>query len=173
MGMARGWKRLVANGRWALACIGIAVAPAAALAGYTEDPSGFWAVPTYQSISVYWNATQRGSPACNIGRLAATGKDAHDLFYDDSSGSSMTGQYRGSIVNLAPHTTYDIRLKRAQDAFWLQLPRTTTTWTETTDPSFPVKETIVLPASLDHFDDHARAAIRPATSCMTAGPTTP
>jgi hypothetical protein len=152
MVIARGRHRLAVSWRWVLFCLWIVLASRVALAGYTEDPSGIWAVPTYQSISVYWNVASGGTASVQYRSAGGEWLDAHNLFYDNSSGSAMTGQYRGSIVNLAPHTTYEIHVKRASDAAWRAFPTTVTTWQETSDPTFPVKETVVLPASLAHFE---------------------
>src|SRR5262249_21925128 len=138
MSIARGRHRLAVSWRWVLLGLWIVAASRAAVGGYTEDPSGVWAVPTYQSIRVYWNNGNGGAAAMQFRSGGGEWLDAHDLFYDSTSGSPMTGQYRGSIVNLAPGTTYEIRLKRASDTAWRSLPSTVTTWKETSDPTFPV-----------------------------------
>ena len=62
----------------------------------------------------------------------------------------MNRQYRGSIVNLRAGTSYEIRVKRQSDADWHIFP-TTTTWRDTTDPAFPVKQRIVLGAALSRL----------------------
>jgi hypothetical protein len=121
-------------------------------AAYTEEADGIWTVPTYHSISVYWNASNNGVAALQYRTPGGTWQNALDLVYDNYTGSQMAQQYRGSIVNLTPGTTYEIRARRANDSGWRAILPTTTTWQDTSDPVFPIRETIVLDASLSHYE---------------------
>jgi hypothetical protein len=80
----------------------------------TNPPVHFvkaYAIPTYHSIGIYWPAIGGGEtiPARVEWRKAGVGAsyvEAHPLWYD-----KFTGEYRGSIVHMAPDTVYDVRLR--------------------------------------------------------------
>jgi len=64
---------------------------------------------TYECIGLYWAPPGRTGAQCTVlYRRYPDGewKDAMDLWYD-----ARTGEYRGSIVNLSPGTTYHIKLE--------------------------------------------------------------
>lgn len=119
-----------------LVCIGASVAQAA-LDG----------VATFESIGVTWSPP--GGSASNIANVRYcvvvnsgcpnwdnNGLDGYPLWFDGGD-----GEYRGSIVQLAPATTYEIRLTLAQGGF------TETTQVTTWSESFPISQTITLAAS--------------------------
>jgi hypothetical protein len=66
-----------------------------------------WAVPTFESLGLYYNRPLAKS-ACNVQYRAAGGewREGYPLVYD-----AREKQYRGSLVQLAPNTAYDIRLE--------------------------------------------------------------
>lgn len=133
--------------------LGLSVCMAAtAFAGYPQAPTGLWAVPTYQSIGVYWRIKFRGPAALEYRLPGKAWQKAQPLYYDTVSEPEMTGQYRGSIVNLRPGTTYEVRVRRTKDNSWTRLQPAVTTWRATSDPAFPVRTTIVLPPELDYLE---------------------
>lgn len=104
------------------------------------------AVPTFESIGLYWSpaggapdqtATLRYRPVGD-----ATWIDGHPLWFDARTAPAPpfdpAGQYRGSIVHLDPGTTYEIELSIAGGE---QANLMATTWSET----FPIGTTVELP----------------------------
>ncbi len=69
------------------------------------DPAA-WAVPTFESLGLYFNSPEQGP--CRVWYRASGGdwREAHPLVYDPRE-----RQYRGSLVGLAPDTLYDVRLE--------------------------------------------------------------
>ena len=67
-----------------------------------------WAVPTFESLGLYYNRPV--SPTGCVPRYRVAGstdwRAGYPLVYDQRE-----KQYRGSLVNLAPGTSYDIRLE--------------------------------------------------------------
>jgi hypothetical protein len=121
-------------------------------AAYIEEADGLWAVPTYQSISVYWNTPNNGAGRLQYRTPGGTWRDALDMVYDNYTGSQMAQQYRGSIVNLTPGTTYEVRVRRANDSSWKAILPNTTTWQDSSSPDFRIKQTIVLASTLSHYE---------------------
>jgi hypothetical protein len=80
---------------------------ALAAATANADTSGVRAVPTYESVGLYWSSPPFGWTAngCRV-RYRAVGqsswKQGHDLWFDAAS-----NECRGSIVHLAPGTEYE------------------------------------------------------------------
>ena len=68
-----------------------------------------WAVPTFESLGVYYNQAAPAKAPCTI-RYRAAGasdwRDGYPLVYD-----AREHQYRGSLVLLKPDTAYEIRLE--------------------------------------------------------------
>lgn len=97
-----------------------------------------WAVPTFESLGVYFN---RATPAKEV-RMSykvsghSEWRDAHPLVYD-----ARERQYRGSIVYLKPDTAYDIRVEADG--------QTTAFQARTRSESFPIGQTMHLPATAD------------------------
>ncbi len=104
------------------------------------------AIPTFESIGLYWKPRQGNADnRCRVVYRPAGAeawKEGHPLWFDPNhhQGRPQNSQeYRGSLVHLQPGTRYEIRL---------QLEKTKTevrfearTW----DESFPVKKTVSLP----------------------------
>jgi len=97
------------------------------------------AVPTYQSIGLYWSPTGGGSSvAANVQYRvagAATWNNAMPLWFD-----SRNNEYRGSIVGLQAGTSYDVLMSLAGTTTQSQL--SVTTWPD----SRPIINTINLPS---------------------------
>jgi len=105
------------------------------------------AVPTFHSVGLYWKAPG-GGPArpCTV-RYRPAGQDqwreAMDLWFDPYDHGALEQhslEYRGSIVNLAPGTRYEVELSIAKAG----LKRTLSfeTWSET----FKIARRVDLPA---------------------------
>jgi len=103
------------------------------------------AVPTFESLGLYYTRAQAAEP-CNVKyRVAGTSawKEGYPLVYDQRE-----KQYRGSLVNLKPDTAYDIRLETgSQHAEFQARTRSeqlpigkTTHLPETTDQMLHIKE---------------------------------
>jgi hypothetical protein len=66
-----------------------------------------WAVPTFESLGLYFNhATDEGACTVRYRAAGAEWREGHPLVYDNRE-----RQYRGSLVGLRPDTAYDIRLE--------------------------------------------------------------
>ena len=67
-----------------------------------------WAVPTFESLGLYYNRAAAQNPCRVRYRVAAAAdwKEGYPLVYD-----SRERQYRGSLVGLKPDTLYDIRFE--------------------------------------------------------------
>ncbi len=93
-----------------------------------------WAVPTFESLGLYYNhAADDGS--CGVRyRLAGTGewREGHPLVYD-----ARERQYRGSLVGLRPDTAYEVRLEVDKRVVDLQA--------RTRSEEFPIGKTTYLP----------------------------
>lgn len=91
--------------RAAVCCL---VAAWGASLAFAAGPTG---VPTFESIGIYWSPSggAENVPVAVRYRVADTSgfKNALDLWFDAGG-----GEYRGSIVNLKPATTYDIELTK-------------------------------------------------------------
>jgi len=129
-----------------------------------EDPV---AVPTFHCIGLYWNPEEGGEGiVCSVRyRPANSGewKEAMSLWFDargpeehsrilssrslgnrkPKSQHDYAQQYRGSIVNLAPGTEYEIELNLQNTG--IQRRINVSTWSE----DFPVGKMIVLPETSD------------------------
>ena len=91
------------------------------------------AVPTFHSLGLYWSPSN-GSTAneCQVDFRAlgeSTWREGHPLWFDPRD-----GEYRGSVVNLIPGTTYEVRLNNGSQERTI----TATTWSE----DFPIAQTI-------------------------------
>ncbi|HTM51059.1 MAG TPA: right-handed parallel beta-helix repeat-containing protein [Bryobacteraceae bacterium] len=94
-----------------------------------------WAVPTFESLGVYYNRPT-AAEECTI-RYRAEGagewREGYPLIYDPRE-----RQYRGSLVHLKPDTTYEIRLEAGGERVELRQ--------RTRSEAFPVGVTTTLPA---------------------------
>ncbi len=116
-----------------LACLAalLASAPQA-----SADPPR--AVPTFESIGIYWpldGAAEQGGdcPIAFRAKGEEAWRDGLPLWYDRNA-----GECRGSLVNLQPDTSYELRLARAGGPAETLEART---WSE----AFPVGRTVTLP----------------------------
>lgn len=105
--------------------------------------AGPTAVSTFHSIGIYWSPSGGSSTnTCSV-RYRPEGssewKNGYPLWY--AKGTSPL-EYRGSLVNLAPGTTYEIELR-------LKSGKTTTFTARTWSETFPVARTVTLPATSD------------------------
>ncbi len=115
---------------------GIAIAGRSAHA-QSLDSSGVRAVPTYESVGLYWDSANANSNGCNVQyrkQGSSTWSQGLNLWYDAS-----TNQCRGSIVYLTPGTAYEAQIG-VNGAFTKGI--TFTTWSN----SLPVAQTIKVPS---------------------------
>lgn len=103
------------------------------------------AVSTFSSIGVYWSGSGgSASTVCTIQYRPAGSSEAYKfgfpLVFDSRAvGGRPSNEYRGSLVNLAPGTSYEILLTAASATATI----TTSTWSE----NFPVASTTTLSSS--------------------------
>jgi len=97
-------------------------------------------VPTFNCFSIYWSPQGGGADrACAVHyRVAGSHewREALPLWFD-----ARNGEYRGSIVDLSPDTSYEVELRLGGAARVVK----TRTWSE----RFPVAKTIPLPEHSD------------------------
>ncbi len=95
-----------------------------------------WAVPTFESLGLYYNQST-ASRACTVRYRAAGGqwKDGYPLVYD-----ARGKQWRGSLVGLTPDTAYDIRLDAGGGPVEFQA--------RTLSEQFPIGRTTSLPGGV-------------------------
>ena len=128
----------------ALACVSVLLACVSAVPLSNAD--GPAAIPTFESIGLYWSPAEGSTDravAVRYRRAATDGwSAAQPLWFDSRTSPSPPhlagGEYRGSVVGLSSGTTYEIELSLAGG------PTTVlqaTTWSE----GFPVAETRILP----------------------------
>jgi hypothetical protein len=111
-----------------------------------EDPR---AVPTFESIGLYWSpgGSEGVSESATV-RYRSLGSSTwttgHPLWFDarisPSPPFTSSGEYRGSIALVDPGTTYEIELTAEGGA---RAVLAATTWSE----EFPIGETVTLPES--------------------------
>ncbi len=101
------------------------------------EAAGPSAVPTFNSLGIYWSPAEgSGSVECLVQyRIAGAldWKSGLSLWYDDRD-----DEYRGSIVELLPGTSYDIKLEL--DGEGITQIFQVSTWKE----NFPIAQTIEL-----------------------------
>ena len=158
------------SGHFVLALIVLAalhVAPAGtAWAAPTFGTAGPDAVATFHSIGLYW-APPQGS-ATNIAGVqfrplgTLTWRQGLDLWFD--SRNKPAPEYRGSLVELTPGTTYEIQLtlKSSGGAVLFSETLQASTWSET----FPVPagHTVTVPAGTTRIVIRPTTATTPSTS---------
>src|SRR6058998_1982830 len=104
-----------------------------AASGAADPPA--WAVPTFESLGLYYNRAVAQN-ACRLRyRIANTSawRDGQSLVYDQCE-----RQYRGSLVGLTPDTLYDVRLESDGPPVDFQA--------RTLAEKFPIGKTTYLPA---------------------------
>jgi hypothetical protein len=108
------------------------------------------AVPTFESLGIYWTPPSNpGSAGCQI-RFRRAGdsawREGYPLWFDARSIGGREPECRGSLVHLSPGTTYEIELGMPGADFTESL--TATTWSET----FPIGETVHVPDGSQQLD---------------------
>lgn len=93
-----------------------------------------WAVPTFESLGLYYNRPAAGAGCAVRYRPAGSAdwRQGYPLVYDPRE-----RQYRGSLVGLKPDTAYDIRLEAGAGPIDLQA--------RTLSEQFPIGRTTPLP----------------------------
>ncbi|HUS05551.1 MAG TPA: right-handed parallel beta-helix repeat-containing protein [Bryobacteraceae bacterium] len=93
-----------------------------------------WAIPTFESVGLYYNRPLAAEPCRLRYRVAATNewREGYPLIYD-----ARERQYRGSLVSLRPDTPYEIRLETGGAAVSVHV--------RTLSETFPVGKTTFLP----------------------------
>lgn len=97
------------------------------------DAPNPYAVSTYESSGLYWKTSESGP--CKIRykeENSSTWEEGLELVYD-----SRDGEYRGSIINLAPNSEYQVELANNST-------RTKLTF-KTRDDNFSIGKTTILP----------------------------
>jgi len=134
---------------WIVLFIGLAVSRVMSQTDKSE--SGPRAVATFHSVGLYWKTPMGGENIpCEVAYREAGGpgtwREALPLWFDASEHVGKpehSREYRGSIVNLAPNTAYEIRLTLAGTG--QQVVLQTRTWRE----QFKVARVVSLPENLD------------------------
>jgi PKD repeat protein len=123
---------------------------AVAFAAPTFGTPGPDAIPTFQSIGLYWAPPQASSTNVATVQFRPVGTAAWrpglDLWFDART-SPAGPEYRGSIVELASATTYEIQLtlKTPQGAVLFTETLQAATWSETETLPVPAGYQIKLP----------------------------
>ncbi len=104
------------------------------------DADGVTVVPTFHCLSLYWSPAG-GAPDRGVNvrfRKAGGGRwrEGHPLRHHPIDSPECGGDYRGSLVNLTPGTTYEIAL--TLECTGERAETRGTTWSET----FPVASTV-------------------------------
>ncbi|MBM3852632.1 MAG: hypothetical protein FJ399_05710 [Verrucomicrobia bacterium] len=99
------------------------------------------AVPTFHCLGLYWSPPEGGPEKAVLVRFRAQGASAWreglSMRYNPIPGTDEDlTDYRGSLVDLAPGTTYEVQLTLAGTSTTARL--TATTWSE----DFPVGQTV-------------------------------
>jgi len=123
-------KNTISSALFLIICIGFGVF----LSGQGANPS---VVSTFHCLGIEWSPAGGGAAVdCRVQyRLwgAAAWKDAMSLWYD-----AADGEYRGSIVNLIPGATYEIRLSLTGTS--IEAAFAASTWSE----DFPIAQTVTV-----------------------------
>ncbi|TWT80329.1 hypothetical protein CA13_17420 [Planctomycetes bacterium CA13] len=105
-----------------------------------HEESGVVLVPTFHCIGIYWSPSEGSEERQVRVRYRRSGQQRWlaglPLRYHPVDTPECKADYRGSLVNLAPGTTYDIELSLEQTGQRTECQGTT--WTE----SFPVQSTV-------------------------------
>ncbi len=98
-----------------------------------DNPPNPYAVSTYECAGLYWKTSESGSCTIRYKEIKGnTWKKGLELVYD-----SRDGEYRGSIIDLAPDSEYEIELTNNSTKTRLTF--------KTKDDNFPIGKTTVLP----------------------------
>lgn len=112
-----------------------------AFAGEVNDPTY---VSTFNCIGLYWNPgiDDQGDYTCLVQYRESgtdTWYDGLDLWYDGRALNGRPAEFRGSIVNLNPGTTYDVKLTLTDENETTITEKTITA--STMSENFKIKET--------------------------------
>jgi ribosomal protein L14 len=124
-------------------------------------------VATFHSIGLYWSGSGgSASTVCNVQyRVAGSGsayKNGYPLVFDSRGvGGRPANEYRGSLVNLTPGTTYEIVLTAGSATNTV----TVATWSE----NFPVGSTTTLSSSTTISTSGTSSAYRVYTGSINGG----
>jgi hypothetical protein len=125
---------MVGNGLHIAVRLGCAVVVGSLSLAAAAPPS---AICTFESIGIYWKAGPDAPGGECAVRYRAEGaeawREALPLWYD-----KRNGEYRGSILNLKPGTSYEIQLRTEWHKEWI--PIKARTWSET----YKIDKTITL-----------------------------
>ena len=114
----------------------VGIGAEAATAGRATRPRG---IPTFECVGLYWRPASGGEHVqCNVvyrPQKSPTWHNALPLWYD-----ARNREYRGSVVNLKPGTSYEMKLSLAGTHTATSI--TVATW----QPSFPIARTVHLPS---------------------------
>jgi hypothetical protein len=107
-------------------------------------PSGVNVIPTFQSLGLYWSPSGRSSSVIASVKFRKAGtstwRKGLDLWFD-----TRNSEYRGSIVQLASGTTYDIQLILGTKS---PVSFQATTWSD----NYLIGETVYLPAGTSNTE---------------------
>jgi hypothetical protein len=123
------------------------IGPAAAVAKTPVAPvePKVEAVPTFESIGLYWSLPEGSAAAAARVTYRPAGvaawSEAQDLWFDGRALGGRPPEYRGSIVGLKPATKYEVRLSLAGTPIVKTIH--VATWRET----LPIARTVELPAN--------------------------
>jgi hypothetical protein len=125
------------------------------------------AVPTFSSIGVYWSGSGgSASTVCTIQYRPAGSSEGYKfgmpLVFDSRAvGGRPSNEYRGSLVNLTPGTSYEILLTAGSATATI----TTSTWSE----NFPVSSTTTLSSSTNITTSGTSSGYRVYTGSINGG----
>ena len=108
-------------------------------------PERILLIPTFHCMSVYWSPANGDRDTKALVKFRAQGKEQWrtglPLRYHPIDSPECKGDYRGSLVNLEPGTSYEVALSLEGTDKWVQSREST--WSE----RFPVGSTISIPNS--------------------------
>ncbi|MDP9407922.1 MAG: right-handed parallel beta-helix repeat-containing protein [Actinomycetota bacterium] len=128
-----------------LAALALLAPPLVALPAVASAATAPALISTFTSVSVYWQPS--GGSASKRATVSyrpsgeSSWRQGQDLWFDGRKLGGRPAEYRGSIVELAPGTTYEVRL--ALSGTDTTVTSRVRTWAE----EFPVGQVVELPAT--------------------------
>ena len=116
-------RQLPRRARGLIAGTSVIAALALAPSAQALDSTGVRAVPTYESVGLYWSNPGASSDGCNVQYRKQGETSWHpglNLWYDSAS-----SECRGSLVSLTPGTTYEVQMGLPGSGFTKGLTFTT------------------------------------------------
>ena len=99
----------------------------------SDKKPDLYAVSTFECSGIYWKTSESGPGKIRYKEASGNSwKNGLDLVYD-----SRTGEYRGSIIDLSPASSYQVELSSNSSKATLKVT--------TKDDRFPIGKTTVLP----------------------------